>query len=138
MLLCRTLDVTLDLKDPQYPENNLGTLELTVTLTPKENMRDAVRNSCQIILNTHSYLSWGQHFKYASPPMCCDQNRNKCLISQTQTSWRLTMNQTCLNIVSIISLSNFMHQSSAAVLFPVRKVILRSWITLGSAGTRWL
>lgn len=62
MLLCRTLDVTLDLKDPQYPENNLGTLELTVTLTPKENMRDAVRNSCQIILNTHSYLSWDQHF----------------------------------------------------------------------------
>uniref|UniRef100_A0A674NQ46 Multiple C2 and transmembrane domain containing 1 n=1 Tax=Takifugu rubripes TaxID=31033 RepID=A0A674NQ46_TAKRU len=54
----RTLDVTLDLKDPQYPENDLGTLELAVTLTPKENMSDAVRNSCQIILNTHSYLSW--------------------------------------------------------------------------------
>uniref|UniRef100_A0A3B5KLY8 Multiple C2 and transmembrane domain containing 1 n=1 Tax=Takifugu rubripes TaxID=31033 RepID=A0A3B5KLY8_TAKRU len=50
----RTLDVTLDLKDPQYPENDLGTLELAVTLTPKENMSDAVRNSCQIILNTHS------------------------------------------------------------------------------------
>uniref|UniRef100_A0A672JKG4 Multiple C2 domains, transmembrane 1a n=1 Tax=Salarias fasciatus TaxID=181472 RepID=A0A672JKG4_SALFA len=31
-----TLDVTLDLKDPQYPDNNLGTLELAVTLTPKE------------------------------------------------------------------------------------------------------
>uniref|UniRef100_A0A3B5JX56 Multiple C2 and transmembrane domain containing 1 n=1 Tax=Takifugu rubripes TaxID=31033 RepID=A0A3B5JX56_TAKRU len=37
----RTLDVTLDLKDPQYPENDLGTLELAVTLTPKENMSDA-------------------------------------------------------------------------------------------------
>uniref|UniRef100_A0A3P8WCI0 Multiple C2 and transmembrane domain containing 1 n=1 Tax=Cynoglossus semilaevis TaxID=244447 RepID=A0A3P8WCI0_CYNSE len=32
----RTLDVTLDLKDPQYPEHNLGTLELAVTLSPKE------------------------------------------------------------------------------------------------------
>ncbi|XP_060893944.1 multiple C2 and transmembrane domain-containing protein 1 isoform X6 [Labrus mixtus] len=37
----RTLDVTLDLKDPQYPENNLGSLELAVTLSPKEDMRDA-------------------------------------------------------------------------------------------------
>lgn len=44
-LLCRTLDVTLDLKDPQYPENNLGTLDLSVTLSPKEgDLRDAVRN----------------------------------------------------------------------------------------------
>uniref|UniRef100_A0AAQ6AID1 C2 domain-containing protein n=1 Tax=Amphiprion ocellaris TaxID=80972 RepID=A0AAQ6AID1_AMPOC len=41
----RTLDVTLDLKDPQYPEHNLGSLELAVTLSPKEgDMRDAVRN----------------------------------------------------------------------------------------------
>ncbi|XP_075895241.1 multiple C2 and transmembrane domain-containing protein 1 isoform X3 [Nelusetta ayraudi] len=38
----RTLDVTLDLKDPQYPENNLGTLDLSVTLSPKEgDLRDA-------------------------------------------------------------------------------------------------
>ncbi|XP_071338730.1 multiple C2 and transmembrane domain-containing protein 1 isoform X4 [Trachinotus anak] len=38
----RTLDVTLDLKDPQYPEHNLGTLELAVTLSPKEgDVRDA-------------------------------------------------------------------------------------------------
>ncbi|XP_037633576.1 multiple C2 and transmembrane domain-containing protein 1 isoform X1 [Sebastes umbrosus] len=38
----RTLDVTLDLKDPQYPENNLGSLDLAVTLSPKEgDMRDA-------------------------------------------------------------------------------------------------
>lgn len=45
MLLYRTLDVTLDLKDPQYPENNLGSLDLSVTLSPKEgDLRDAVRN----------------------------------------------------------------------------------------------
>ncbi|XP_029295736.1 LOW QUALITY PROTEIN: multiple C2 and transmembrane domain-containing protein 1 [Cottoperca gobio] len=38
----RTLDVTLDLKDPQYPENNLGSLDLAVTLSPKEgDMREA-------------------------------------------------------------------------------------------------
>nr|XP_043881803.1 multiple C2 and transmembrane domain-containing protein 1 isoform X8 [Solea senegalensis] len=38
----RTLDVTLDLKDPQYPEHNLGTLDLGVTLSPKEgDFRDA-------------------------------------------------------------------------------------------------
>ncbi|XP_040011381.1 multiple C2 and transmembrane domain-containing protein 1-like isoform X2 [Xiphias gladius] len=38
----KTLDVTMDLKDPQYPEQNLGSLELAVTLSPKEgDMRDA-------------------------------------------------------------------------------------------------
>uniref|UniRef100_A0A3B3W289 Multiple C2 and transmembrane domain containing 1 n=1 Tax=Poecilia latipinna TaxID=48699 RepID=A0A3B3W289_9TELE len=38
----RSLDVTLDLKDPQYPEHDLGSLELTVTLSPKEgDIRDA-------------------------------------------------------------------------------------------------
>ncbi|XP_028433865.1 multiple C2 and transmembrane domain-containing protein 1 isoform X3 [Perca flavescens] len=38
----RTLDVTLELKDPQYPQNNLGSLELAVTLSPKEgDVRDA-------------------------------------------------------------------------------------------------
>uniref|UniRef100_A0A3Q3J5I2 C2 domain-containing protein n=1 Tax=Monopterus albus TaxID=43700 RepID=A0A3Q3J5I2_MONAL len=40
----RTLDVVLNLKDPQYPEHNLGTLDLAITLTPKEgDVRDAVR-----------------------------------------------------------------------------------------------
>ncbi|XP_041855710.1 multiple C2 and transmembrane domain-containing protein 1 isoform X4 [Melanotaenia boesemani] len=41
----RTLDVTLDLKDPQYPEHNLGSLELAVTLSPKEgDMRDTYQS----------------------------------------------------------------------------------------------
>ena len=44
VLLCRSLDVTLDLKDPQFPEHNLGSLDLGVTLSPKEgDMKDAVR-----------------------------------------------------------------------------------------------
>ncbi|KAI4891820.1 hypothetical protein NFI96_016547, partial [Prochilodus magdalenae] len=39
----RTLDVTLDLKDPHYPDHDLGSLELAVTLTPKEgDFREAV------------------------------------------------------------------------------------------------
>ncbi|XP_060927638.1 multiple C2 and transmembrane domain-containing protein 1-like isoform X1 [Limanda limanda] len=38
----RTQDVTLDLKDPQFPEHNLGILDLSVTLSPKEgDIRDA-------------------------------------------------------------------------------------------------
>ncbi|XP_043096719.1 multiple C2 and transmembrane domain-containing protein 1 isoform X6 [Puntigrus tetrazona] len=32
----RSLDVTLDLKDPHYPNHDLGSLELAVTLIPKE------------------------------------------------------------------------------------------------------
>uniref|UniRef100_A0A096M1P5 Multiple C2 and transmembrane domain containing 1 n=1 Tax=Poecilia formosa TaxID=48698 RepID=A0A096M1P5_POEFO len=41
----RSLDVTLDLKDPQYPEHDLGSLELTVTLSPKEgDIRDAYQS----------------------------------------------------------------------------------------------
>uniref|UniRef100_A0A8C7MSJ8 Multiple C2 and transmembrane domain containing 1 n=1 Tax=Oncorhynchus kisutch TaxID=8019 RepID=A0A8C7MSJ8_ONCKI len=39
----RNLDVTLDLEDPQYPDHDLGTLDLAVTLSPKEgDFREAV------------------------------------------------------------------------------------------------
>uniref|UniRef100_A0A3Q2YCX9 Multiple C2 and transmembrane domain containing 1 n=1 Tax=Hippocampus comes TaxID=109280 RepID=A0A3Q2YCX9_HIPCM len=38
----QTLEVVLDLKDPHYPDHNLGSLELSVTLSPREgDMRDA-------------------------------------------------------------------------------------------------
>uniref|UniRef100_A0AAQ6ALF3 C2 domain-containing protein n=1 Tax=Amphiprion ocellaris TaxID=80972 RepID=A0AAQ6ALF3_AMPOC len=54
----RTLDVTLDLKDPQYPEHNLGSLELAVTLSPKEgDMRDAVRNLYELSVRLSIHLS---------------------------------------------------------------------------------
>ncbi|XP_030636827.1 multiple C2 and transmembrane domain-containing protein 1 [Chanos chanos] len=47
----RTLDVTLDLKDPHYPDHDLGTLDLAVTLSPKEgDFREAnmlLRRSCK-------------------------------------------------------------------------------------------
>uniref|UniRef100_A0A671QJU8 Multiple C2 and transmembrane domain-containing protein 1-like n=1 Tax=Sinocyclocheilus anshuiensis TaxID=1608454 RepID=A0A671QJU8_9TELE len=42
----RTLDVTLDLKDPHYPNHDLGSLELAVTLIPKEgDFRESLRLS---------------------------------------------------------------------------------------------
>lgn len=45
----RAQDVTLDLKDPQYPEQNLGSLELSVTVSPKEaDVRDSVRKLLQL------------------------------------------------------------------------------------------
>ncbi|XP_033182061.1 multiple C2 and transmembrane domain-containing protein 1 isoform X3 [Anabas testudineus] len=41
----RAQDVTLDLKDPQYPEQNLGSLELSVTVSPKEaDVRDSYQS----------------------------------------------------------------------------------------------
>ncbi|XP_033974636.1 multiple C2 and transmembrane domain-containing protein 1 isoform X3 [Trematomus bernacchii] len=41
----RSLDVTLDLKDPQFLEHNLGSLDLGVTLSPKEgDMKDAYQS----------------------------------------------------------------------------------------------
>lgn len=68
--------MTLDLKDPQYPEHNLGSLELSVTLTPKEgDVRDAVRNleiynnsDYSFTLSFHAYTTnppfWGESLLY--------------------------------------------------------------------------
>ncbi|XP_067376826.1 multiple C2 and transmembrane domain-containing protein 1 isoform X7 [Channa argus] len=54
----RTLDVTLELKDPQYPEHNLGSLELAVTLSPKEG---DVRDSTMLLRR-----NWKRSSKYQS------------------------------------------------------------------------
>ncbi|XP_068995083.1 multiple C2 and transmembrane domain-containing protein 1 isoform X5 [Embiotoca jacksoni] len=57
----RAQEVTLDLKDPQYPEHNLGSLELAVTMSPKEgDVRDAVRNTMLLRRN------WKRSSKYQS------------------------------------------------------------------------
>ncbi|XP_040928428.1 multiple C2 and transmembrane domain-containing protein 1 isoform X5 [Betta splendens] len=41
----RTQDITLDLKDPQYPEHDLGSLELGVTVSPREgDVRDSYQS----------------------------------------------------------------------------------------------
>ncbi|XP_030579904.1 multiple C2 and transmembrane domain-containing protein 1 isoform X1 [Archocentrus centrarchus] len=41
----RTIPVTLVLKDPQYPDHDLGTLELAVNLTPKDSPIEERRDS---------------------------------------------------------------------------------------------
>ncbi|XP_044188891.1 multiple C2 and transmembrane domain-containing protein 1 isoform X3 [Thunnus albacares] len=43
----RTIPVTLVLKDPQYPDQDLGSLELAVTLTPKDSPVEERRDSTQ-------------------------------------------------------------------------------------------
>uniref|UniRef100_A0A3Q1HBL9 C2 domain-containing protein n=1 Tax=Anabas testudineus TaxID=64144 RepID=A0A3Q1HBL9_ANATE len=54
----RAQDVTLDLKDPQYPEQNLGSLELSVTVSPKE---ADVRDSTMLLRR-----NWRRSSKYQS------------------------------------------------------------------------
>uniref|UniRef100_A0A8C1QMZ5 Multiple C2 domains, transmembrane 1a n=1 Tax=Cyprinus carpio TaxID=7962 RepID=A0A8C1QMZ5_CYPCA len=54
----RTLDVTLDLKDPHYPNHDLGSLELAVTLIPKEgDFREAVMCVWVCVFVTLQYQS---------------------------------------------------------------------------------
>ncbi|KAM3599757.1 uncharacterized protein V6R79_010963 [Siganus canaliculatus] len=43
----RTIPVTLELKDPQHPDEDLGSLELAVTLTPKHSPLEERRDSTQ-------------------------------------------------------------------------------------------
>uniref|UniRef100_A0A3B3RT12 Multiple C2 and transmembrane domain containing 1 n=1 Tax=Paramormyrops kingsleyae TaxID=1676925 RepID=A0A3B3RT12_9TELE len=58
--LTRTLDVTLDLKDPQHPGHNLGSLQLAVTLSPKEgDFREAL---------TQLRRTWKRSSKVIPPP----------------------------------------------------------------------
>uniref|UniRef100_A0AAY4AI60 C2 domain-containing protein n=1 Tax=Denticeps clupeoides TaxID=299321 RepID=A0AAY4AI60_9TELE len=56
----RCLDVTLDLKDPHYPDQDLGSLELAVTLSPKEgDFREAtmlLRRSCKRSSKQHQSM----------------------------------------------------------------------------------
>ncbi len=55
----RTLDVTLDLKDPHYPNHDLGSLELAVTLIPKEgDFREAVSFYFWLCLCFSSWCVW--------------------------------------------------------------------------------
>lgn len=67
VLPVRTLDVTLDLKDPQCPEQNLGSLELAVTVSPKHgDVRDSVRKPSilfsQTTFSLHLLLIQGNYF----------------------------------------------------------------------------
>ncbi|XP_076613436.1 multiple C2 and transmembrane domain-containing protein 1 isoform X1 [Chaetodon auriga] len=46
----RTIPVTLVLKDPHHPDQDLGSLELSVTLTPKDSPIDERRDSTTMLL----------------------------------------------------------------------------------------
>uniref|UniRef100_A0A3Q1HVZ5 C2 domain-containing protein n=2 Tax=Anabas testudineus TaxID=64144 RepID=A0A3Q1HVZ5_ANATE len=46
----RTIPVTLVLKDPQYPDQDLGSLELAVTLTPKDSPIEERQDSTTMLL----------------------------------------------------------------------------------------
>uniref|UniRef100_A0A673W785 Multiple C2 and transmembrane domain containing 1 n=1 Tax=Salmo trutta TaxID=8032 RepID=A0A673W785_SALTR len=53
-LYLENLDVTLDLEDPQYPDHDLGTLDLAVTLSPKEgDFREAQLHSSMRLSDVH-------------------------------------------------------------------------------------
>ncbi|CAN9504602.1 unnamed protein product [Ophioblennius macclurei] len=51
----RTVPVTLVLKDPQHPDQDLGTLELAVTLTPKDSPLEERRDSAQMEVRTYRW-----------------------------------------------------------------------------------
>lgn len=60
MTVCsRTIPVTLVLKDPQYPDQDLGTLELAVNLTPKDSPIEERRDStvCMKIMSADISLT---------------------------------------------------------------------------------
>ncbi|KAJ3604795.1 hypothetical protein NHX12_026847 [Muraenolepis orangiensis] len=50
----RTVAVTLELKDPHYPDQDLGTLELSVTLSPKDSPVEESRD-CKTMLLRRSW-----------------------------------------------------------------------------------
>ncbi|KAM4528559.1 multiple C2 and transmembrane domain-containing protein 1-like isoform 2-T2 [Odontesthes bonariensis] len=51
----RTIPVTLVLKDPQHPEQDLGSLELAVTLTPKSSPIEEHRESTRGVVRTYRW-----------------------------------------------------------------------------------
>ncbi|KAM8743251.1 multiple C2 and transmembrane domain-containing protein 1 isoform 1-T1 [Acanthopagrus schlegelii] len=58
----RTIPVTLVLKDPQLPDQDLGSLELSVTLTPKDSPLEERRDSTTMLLRR----SWKRSTKQQS------------------------------------------------------------------------
>ncbi|XP_055009345.1 multiple C2 and transmembrane domain-containing protein 1 isoform X3 [Boleophthalmus pectinirostris] len=51
----RTIPITLPLKDPHLPDEDLGSLELNVTLTPKDSPLEERRDSTQLELRTYRW-----------------------------------------------------------------------------------
>ncbi len=71
----RTLDVTLDLKDPHYPNHDLGTLELAVSLIPKEgDFRETVSFIFIFIMSLFFKLMCWTELQIWSRGVRCDAN----------------------------------------------------------------
>ncbi|KAM6984887.1 multiple C2 and transmembrane domain-containing protein 1 [Aplochiton taeniatus] len=51
----RNVPVTLNLKDPHYPDQDLGTLELAVTLTPKDSPLEEHTDPAQRVVKNHRW-----------------------------------------------------------------------------------
>ncbi|KAK7929725.1 hypothetical protein WMY93_006120 [Mugilogobius chulae] len=51
----RSIPITLPLKDPHHPDEDLGSLELSVTLTPKQSPLEERRDSMQLALKTYRW-----------------------------------------------------------------------------------
>ncbi|KAL6096423.1 mctp1 [Pungitius sinensis] len=58
----RSIPVTLELKDPQHPDQDLGSLDLSVTLTPKDSPVEERRDSATMLLRR----SWKRSTKQQS------------------------------------------------------------------------
>ncbi|XP_067430012.1 multiple C2 and transmembrane domain-containing protein 1 isoform X1 [Thunnus thynnus] len=67
----RTIPVTLVLKDPQYPDQDLGSLELAVTLTPKDSPVEERRDSTTMLLRR----SWKRSTKQQQSQRLSEMHR---------------------------------------------------------------
>uniref|UniRef100_A0A674PPL8 Multiple C2 and transmembrane domain containing 1 n=1 Tax=Takifugu rubripes TaxID=31033 RepID=A0A674PPL8_TAKRU len=64
----RTVPVTLVLKDPHHPDQDLGTLELAVTLTPKHSPIEERRDS--MVRTALFFNTFKQHSRWLTPFFC--------------------------------------------------------------------
>ncbi|XP_075885865.1 multiple C2 and transmembrane domain-containing protein 1 isoform X3 [Nelusetta ayraudi] len=71
----RTIPVTLVLKDPRCPEQDLGSLELAVTLTPKDSPMEERRDSTTMLLRR----SWKRSTKQQQSARLADLHRKSQL-----------------------------------------------------------
>ncbi|XP_035041112.1 multiple C2 and transmembrane domain-containing protein 1 isoform X3 [Hippoglossus stenolepis] len=71
----RSIPVTLVLKDPQYPDQDLGTLELAVTLTPKDSPIEERRDSMTMLLRR----SWKRSTKQQQSMRLSEMHRKSQL-----------------------------------------------------------
>lgn len=64
----RHTHVTLSLKDPHYPDHDLGSIFLTVLLAPREEQREVVILNILICVITLATVLWLDDLKHKSKP----------------------------------------------------------------------